>query len=342
MQNICKLLVIFLFFLPISTEVIAKKVVTKKDKIKFSGLFKAKIYYDESMANKATTDIKIVEVNLEAKAKISKSLKANLYYIFSGTPTLYAAYLNYKTSLLYPTQIHFGKNYTPYGEYKTHLSSDPITMSLCDTTATFLGATVTPKADFNIYVYLFKSDAQKPHESKINNFGAAVDYKYKTKGLEVKMGGGFVNSFASTDTVSSKLSDPNNLDNLPGGYNAFATVKIADIWLIAEYFSALSAFDVNNLSFKNKGARPSTYHLEVAYEYSMFNIKTIAAASFGQTNEAIATGVVKSAIRAGLQFTLIKNVTLGLQWSSKDSYSVADGGKGQSSKHIKAQVAAIF
>ncbi|MBK1672861.1 hypothetical protein CKO35_05995 [Ectothiorhodospira shaposhnikovii] len=115
--------------------------------------------------------------------------------------------------------------------------------------------------------------------------------------------------------------------------------------LAAEYVVAEKRFDAEQLEFNGKGARPSVWGVELAWELDgLQRPVTLAAAAQGSSEAFIEDGLELPRYRylAGVSVALMDQLSLSFEYSHDRDYRERDGGTGDSANAFLVQLAAEF
>ncbi|MBF0590342.1 MAG: hypothetical protein HQL53_14570, partial [Magnetococcales bacterium] len=73
---------------------------------------------------------------------------------------------------------------------------------------------------------------------------------------------------------------------------------------------------------------PSMWSVEAAYGFDLKGKGTTVAASYQQTDEALALGLPESRYQAGITVGIMDNLDVSLEWRHDQDYDVGDTGGG--------------
>jgi len=241
-----------------------------------------------------------------------------------------------------PIEMTAGQMYIPFGNFESHMVSDPLTLEIGETRESVVQ--FNSKAG-NAYgaVYSFKGATRHADESdRVKGFGANIGFSVEHEHFNLDTGISYISNMAETDTIEGAVADPANLTDSPSGIGLHAIVRKGPLTVIAEYIGANDGFDAADLAFNANKAEPAAYNVEAGYELSIFGKEaTIAVAAQG-TSEAQALDLPESRLLGGVSINLREQTSLSFEWASSDDYDTADGGSGLSTDMYTAQIAVEF
>jgi hypothetical protein len=225
------------------------------------------------------------------------------------------AYLIFGNFAQSPVYGSMGQMYVPFGAYHTNMVSSPLPKLLARTKARAvnIGYQGQDKSAPFGSVFIFRGDSYpSPTASqRINNGGISLGYRFKGDTVSGSVATGVIANIADSsgmqDTGNSPLFDgfggkPTNSGAITGNellvhrvpaYDLRGLLAIGDHWdFLAEYITASTSFNPNDLSFDSVGAKPSALNAEAAFTYTLSDGKpgTIAV-GYGFTKQALALGL---------------------------------------------------
>lgn len=242
-----------------------------------------------------------------------------------------------------PYYIQAGKFYIPFGVFETNMISDPLTLEFGEIVDT--GAQIGIEiSGFQGSFYTFNGEIDKAHEdNKIRCFGASVGYAVEREGFSFAIGAGWINNLlesgAMGDYVTHTMDDrTTELKDYVAGYSINSMVSFGPIVLIGEYIKASDDIEFTD-NFKHQN--PSVWALEVGYIFKMAGKETIFAIAHQGTDDAVAI-LPESKILASVGVDVTDSLSLALEYSKADEYSVSDDGTGKDVDALTMQLALEF
>ena len=113
------------------------------------------------------------------------------------------------------------------------------------------------------------------------------------------------------------------------GFAASARLRYGDVALMAEYLGATERFQGTALSFGgsvvdgvyvNRGAKPSSWMVEAAYDFMLGSQPATIAVSYQGTDDALALELPESRFMIGGSVELMDSVALAIEWAHDKDY----------------------
>lgn len=209
---------------------------------------------------------------------------------------------NFDKSPYYGT---IGQFYVPFGVYSSVMVSSPMTKTLMRTKArSLLLGFQQQSGNVALYgsAYGFRGDSHAASVSKIDNGGLNFGVKFDKSAFHPgifngRIGVGVIANIA--DSLGMQLlngfatnSASEQLVHRVPGYNVNALLSISDkVDVIAEYVTASTAFNANDMTYNGGGAKPWATDLEVAYTFTLFDRPTSLGANYSTSTEALSLGI---------------------------------------------------
>ncbi len=237
-----------------------------------------------------------------------------------------------------------GRQYLPFGVFETNLISDPLTLEIGETGETALQFGFSSDG-FHGSVFGFNGDNDRNGKNRVAGFGAQTGYSTEREGTEFGLNLSYVNDLGDSDSLQDVIADTlgsNDVADHVPGWAASAILRRGSVSLIGEYLTSLRHFQANEVPFAGRGAKPSSWMIEVAYGFSLAGKDATIAASYQATQEALAMGLPKERVSIGLSVGVLERVALAVEWVIDDDYGVADGGSGRNADTVTVQLASEF
>jgi len=243
-----------------------------------------------------SSDVILKTAQLNADATVNEYVAGRIALLYeegenSDNIALDEAFVSLKGGETLPAYANLGRMYVPFGQYKSHFISDPMTKILGETNDTAVVAGYANDfVDLNAGV--FKGKVKETGESEHINCtvaSATLSLPKKDKdseeGLAMSGGVSYLSNLATSDTLEPETTTSGEA-NTVGGVSAFLSVAYAERFFFdAEYLGALSDFDRNDFRFADANNRkPQTWNLEAA---TRFNKETEFALRYGGSHDAL-------------------------------------------------------
>lgn len=245
-------------------------------------------------------------------------------------------------NLMYsPVYGSIGQMYLPFGRYSYGSVSSPLTEALGRTQARAISLGYYQKAPngFGAHVYAFNATrGTSNQENRIGNFGADLAYHFAAKnGLSGHVGAGYIsNLFDSQGMLDNGMHGaPDYAAGSPafagygwltgsankkvGGYDAFGKVSYKQFGVIAEFVTASTAFNSDNMFFGTStaggpGAKPKAFDLEGSYSFKLGNLASAFVLDYGFTRQALALNLPRTRYSGTLNFDVWKDTVFSLEY----------------------------
>ena len=293
------------------------------------------------------SDITLATVEVAIDGEISESLNTHLLFLYeedaTDPPVLDEGIITISNLADTPFYLSAGLMYVPFGNYETNLLSDPLTLELGETQQTALQLGYEGD-QFYASLFIFNGETREQgDDDKIEHFGANLGYGIETDRFDFTIDLSYLNNLADSDAIQDAVTNTDNLRDTVGGYAAHAKLGMGPFTLIGEYLAASSSFDQNDITtFDGSDAKPQSWNLELGYDFSLAGKEATAAVAIQNSDEAQAFGLPEQRIAAALSVGIMENTALTLEWSQEEDYSTSDGGTGDGTDIVTAQLAVEF
>jgi len=244
-----------------------------------------------------------------------------------------------------PIEMTAGQMYIPFGNFESHMVSDPLTLEIGETRESVVQLSTTVG---NAYasIYSFKGTTRKADESdRVKSVGANIGISIENNSFNLDTGISYISNMAETDTIEGSTNIAANntaLGEAPAGIGLHAIASKGPLTIIAEYIGANDGFNAADLAFNGNKAEPSAYNVEAGYELSLFGKEATVAFAAQGTSEAQALELPESRILGSISLAIREQTSLSFEWAKSDDYDAADGGTGLSTDMYTAQIAVEF
>jgi hypothetical protein len=239
-----------------------------------------------------------------------------------------------------PLYFSLGQMYVPFGRYSTSMLTTPVTVALgqTNTRAALLGASLE---GFFVSVYAFRGDSNI-ESNHINQWGFNGGYKFTYKDFKVELGGGGIGNLADSGGMQLTGNSATNefsgfgesvktekLDHRVPGYDLHCEIDYGQFGIDTEYISATRHFAFEDMFFNSHGAKPTAFHLEANYRFSVLERPTSFALAYEHTSEALALRLPKDSLVATVNTSIWKNTIESIEYRYDQNYDATDVSGGQ-------------
>ena len=335
------------------------------NRIEIAGLIEVEAGYHSPFEGDSESDIVLATFELGIAAQVTEWVEAAASLLYEEDETdlevdvAFITIANFEAS---PVFFTGGQIYVPFGAYETNLVSDPLTLEIGETreTTAQLGFVY---GDFSGSAYVFNGDEHDiKGDNQIGSWGANLAYAHEEEDRAWAFGVGYINDLGESDSLGELISDNRQeahdegvevdgfedgwLSTDPteriGGWTANAAGTFSGFTVIGEYLSATEKFNRYSLSFKDRGAKPSAWNIELGYTFDIQGYENTVAVAYQGTDEALALELPKERLLVGWSIGIFDNTSLSLEYAHDKDYGTGEGGTGKNADTVTAQLAVEF
>ncbi|MCL7744415.1 LbtU family siderophore porin [Guyparkeria hydrothermalis] len=331
--------------LPLSLALAAPAIAEKTPsfpRIAVEGLGEIEAYHATPYTGADESDIVLATGALGVEAILNEWLSAEVTTLYEENATP----LEIDTasvSVIHPDQVwslRAGQFYVPFGLFETAMVSDPLTLELGEARETAISAQAGA-GGFRVGVYTFNGDADG--ETRVDNWGATVDYEADLGEVDVLVAGGYLNHLGESDALQEQVaaSDEGRGEEV-GAWTATTVLDFHGFTLVGEYLAAIDDFAAGQLAFHGVGARPAAWNVEVGYGFHIHGRPAQVALGYQGSEEAVEVGLPRRRALAAFSVDVWRNTTLGFEYAHDHDYDPAEGGTGETAGTFTTQLALSF
>ncbi|MBK5963240.1 hypothetical protein CCR95_03825 [Thiocystis minor] len=331
--------------------------------IEIAGLIEVEAGSVSPAEGDSESDVTLATVELGIAAQVNAWVEAGISFLYEQGETdleVDVAYITLANPEATPVFLTAGQIYVPFGVYDTNLVSDPLTLEIGEARETAIQLGVV-QGDFSGSAYLFNGDNKVNGKNQIGSWGANLGYAHEQDDRAWAFGVGYLNDLGDSDTLQDTINDnrvaafeaaieggadPGSFSVDPtdrtGGWTVNASATVGRFNVIGEYLAATDTFDGDSLSFKDKGAKPSAWNIEVGFTFPVMGRESVAAVAWQGTREALAFELPKERWLVGWSIEIFGRTSLAFEWAHATDYRSSDGGTGNPGDSLVAQLAVEF
>jgi hypothetical protein len=250
------------------------------DRITISGLIEAEAcfvnndYDDPATEDTDESDIALATVELGINAEVHKYVSGHVLLLWEEDDTepidVDEGFITIHGADVVPLYLNAGKFYVPFGNFESHMLSDPVTLELAETNES--AVQVGFANDWvDASISIFNGDVDEAGEdSEIDSYVASVqvtvpDDTIPNVGLSA--GVSYISNLADSDTLVDELATASTVEDYVDAFGAYIHVSFKEMFFVkAEYIGALDKFDTADFAAIGGGTEiePSAWNLEVA------------------------------------------------------------------------------
>ncbi|MBF0134679.1 MAG: LbtU family siderophore porin [Magnetococcus sp. DMHC-1] len=323
------------------------------ERVKIGGLVKVDATAGKTFAGAKYSDITVTEANLVADATISDWSTGHVKIIYEEAPVdgipadrnplrLEEASITLGNPEKLPVYLTVGRLVTPLTTYTTNLIEDPLTLTLARSKETVAQVGFESNGVYGSG-WVFNGDVNRTGQNDTAGQGGInLGYKVDNKTLKLDVGGGLTNSFEDANTISNVATVMPGVQDRISGLAAHATIGWNNFTLIGEFASATGGFQLIELPFNGRGAKPSAWNTELGYTLNLMNKETTLSAAFQGSRESVALALPERRYLAGVAVGIYDHTNLKLQFYRDKDYGLADGGTDRSVSVGKTELVVDF
>lgn len=236
---------------------------------------------------------------------------------------------NFSESPFYTT---VGQTYVPFGTYQSVLITDTLPKDLGRTKARDIEVGFLQQGNNAFYgsAYIFRGDSHAASVDKVNNGGLNAGFKFSDSIFNGNVGGGVIGNMS--DSVGMQMA--NNFQNneqlihrVPA-YNLHGLLGITSHWdVIAEYVTAATRFNPNDMAYNGHGAKPSAVDTQLSYAFPILDNRPSAVAiGYAHSEQSMAMGLPLSRYSLVMNTSLWRNTLQAIEFRHDRMYPASSTG----------------
>ena len=251
------------------------------DRITISGVIEAEAgfvnndYADPGTADTDESDIVLATVELGVDAQIHKHVSGHILFLFEEDENddniaVDEGFIALDGADVVPVYLNAGKFYVPFGNFESHMISDPVTLELAETNESAVQVGFANDwLDASISV--FNGDVDEAgDDSVIDSYVGSVALTVPEgaiPNLGLSAGVSYISNIADSDALIDELAVTNSVIDYVPAFGAFIHVAFKEMaFLKAEYIGALDNFQAGEFTAIDGGRaiEPSAWNIELA------------------------------------------------------------------------------
>lgn len=244
------------------------------------------------------SDIAVSAVELGIDADIVKHVFGHVLFKYEDDEDVFVdeATITISGEDVVPAYLTAGKMYVPFGNFETHMISDPLTLEIAETRESAIQVGVET-GGFYGSAFIFNGDVDEAGEddNHIDNFGANAGYAMEGDAFTIDAGISYINNLIDADGWEDKIGELNEEDEnvevelheYVGGLGAYAIVGFGPVTLIGEYIAALDDVEwIDSDGNRSNQDKIAAWNLEIGYAFAIGEKEATVAAALQGTDEA--------------------------------------------------------
>ncbi|MBL3590972.1 MAG: LbtU family siderophore porin [gamma proteobacterium endosymbiont of Lamellibrachia anaximandri] len=314
--------------------------------ITLSGLVEIETGYSDG-PDGSQSDISLATVELGIDAQVTLWVNAHVLILYeedgSDSPEIDEGIVTLQNQAISPFSLAIGRMTLPFGNYESAMVSDPLTLEIGEIREAALQAGYNP-GGFYSSAFIFNGETKTGGSESINQYGFNLGLVQDKEGADFgyDIGLSWTNNLADSNSLQDAVANPFNLTGKVSGYSIHALATTGPFTVIGEYLTASSVFNSADLAFNGAGAKPVAFNVEANYIFSLADKEAIIAIAWQGTQEALALALPESRYLATLSVGIGENTVLSFEYAHDEDYAASEGGSGEATDTITAQLAVVF
>ena len=296
------------------------------DRISISGLieFEAGYTSEDPVGEEGTdgSDFAISTVELGIGAKVVDHVSGDILFLYEDGEDIVVdeAFITIDGEDVVPLYLRAGEMYVPFGNFETHMISDPLTLEIGETRETALQVG-TQSGGFYGSAFIFNGDVNEAEEDDdhISNFGANAGFALENDAFSMDVGVSYINSLVDADGWEGAMEDEElTLNEFVGGVGAYAIIGIGPVTLIGEYITAMDDIewiDANGDLVNDD--QIAAYNLELGFVFAIGEKEATVAVAYQGTDNAQGR-LPETRYLGSCGVSLFENTSLALEYMTEE------------------------
>lgn len=242
-----------------------------------------------------------------------------------------------------PVYFSLGQMFAPFGRYSTATVTAPLTAAIGKTNTRTAVLGVCQNGLFG-QAYAFRGDA-KVGDNGVNQWGLNLGYDYVFGAVKGEVGAGYISNIADATGIQAPStecgfkgfgykSSYEELHCRVPAYDLHGSIGYGPAKFTAEYINTTRAFDKDDLSYNNSGARLSALHVELHGQTCLYDHPLGGSLAYGHSCDALGLGQPQQSFFVALSTVLWKNTLQSLEYRHDCNYCSGDTASGRG-EHYK-------
>jgi len=278
-------------------------------------------YKNPAIRDQESSDIVVATVQVGIDAKVAKHVYGHIDFLYEEDDTpleVDEAVISIIGEDVVPLYLRAGQMYMPFGNFESHMISDPLTLELGEIRESAVLAGFASNW-LNISAGVFNGDIDETGEDdKIKSYVAAAALtlpENTVAGFGLSAGASYISNIGDSDSLQEDIgAGPVTVIDHVAGYSAFISIMVLDRFFFnAEYLTAADEFEAGELSFDGgRKFRPSTWYAELTVGV----VDDLEVALRYESSDDCGDFLPEKRYGATVTYGLFENTSLGLEYLS--------------------------
>jgi hypothetical protein len=309
------------------------------ERIALSGLIEVEAGYASTDYSDGSSDdgsdIAVSAVELGIDADIVKHVFGHVLLKYEDDEDVFVdeATITISGEDVVPAYLTAGKMYVPFGNFETHMISDPLTLEIAETRESAIQVGVET-GGFYGSAFIFNGDVDEAGENDnhIDNFGANAGYTMESETFTIDAGISYINNLIDADGWEDLLETDEDENGVPdaelndyvGGMGVYAIVGFGSFTFIGEYITALDEIEwLQENGDIGRQDEISAWNLEVGYAFAIVEKEATVAVALQGTDEAAGL-LPESRYLGSFGIGIFESTTLAFEYAHDEFEDIAD------------------
>ena len=289
------------------------------ENITLSGVIEVEAGYAKN--GEDSSDIVVATVEVGIDAQIAKHVSGHILFLYEEDDTPFnfdEAIISINGEDVVPLYLNAGQMYVPFGNFESHMISDPVTLELGETgESAVVAGFATNWIDVSAGVYNGDID-ETGKDNKIKSYIAGTVFtlpENTISGFGLSAGASYISNIGDSDSLQEDIeAGAVTVKDYVAGYSAFISISALDRFFFnAEYLTAADEFAAGELSFDGgQKFKPSTWYAELAVGV----IDDLEIAVRYEASNDTGDFLPEKRYGAAVTYGLFENTSLGLEYLS--------------------------
>ncbi len=288
------------------------------ENITLSGVIEVEAGYEKN--GEDSSDIVVATVEVGIDAQIVKHVSGHILFLYEEDDTPFdvdEAIISINGEDVVPLYLNAGQMYLPFGNFESHMISDPVTLELGETReSAVVAGFATDWIDISAGV--FNGDINETgKDNKIESYVAGAVFtlpENTVANFGLTAGASYISNIGDSDSLQEDIeAGPATIEDYVPGYSAFVSISVLDRFFFnAEYLTAADEFAADELPSFDGGqeVKPSTWYAELAVGI----IEDLEIAAHYAESDDCDGFLPENRYGAAITYGLFESTSLGLEY----------------------------
>ncbi len=285
----------------------------------FWGSIEVEASYDKIESGEESSDIVLATAQLGTDIQITDRIGGHIVFLFEEDDTEPIAVDEGNISIHFNDNsgVALGRLYVPFGNFNSHMISDPFTLELGETSASAIVGRYGNDM-FEVQMGVFNGDIDTADDT--NNIDTVVASLRVTPMAGIESGVSYIGDLTESNSEFYKVGAPADLEDNVAGIAGFISLEYGNFYFDAEIVGALDDYTAADVSKADDltGEKPSAWNLEFAMTpIDKFLFAVRYEETFSYKDDLSRYGVAAS-------YSLYENTALTLEYLLTDPLAAGD------------------